>query len=62
MIIWPDGQDIVDVVAGEPGLKSDITLFREHRDRFEPKQKFKGDLAYQGEDVITPPIESANSE
>ena len=56
MIILPDGKDIVDVVAGEPGPKSDITLFRENRSRFESKQKFKGDLAYQGEDAITTPI------
>ncbi len=52
----PDARDIVDVVAGEPGPKSDITLFRSNRDRFDPKQKFKGDLGYQGEDVITTPI------
>ncbi len=56
MIILPDGRDIVDVVAGEPGPKSDITLFRENRTRFEPKQKFKGDLAYKGEDLIETPI------
>lgn len=31
MIILPDGRDIVYVVAGEPGQKSDITLFRENR-------------------------------
>jgi hypothetical protein len=29
----PDGRDIVDVVAGEPRPKSDITLFREYRER-----------------------------
>ncbi|BAZ67568.1 transposase (plasmid) [Fischerella sp. NIES-4106] len=52
----PDARDIVDVVAGEPGPKSDITLFRSNRARFDPKQKFKGDLGYQGEDVITTPI------
>ncbi len=56
MIILPDGRDIVDVVAGEPGPKSDITLFRENRSRFEPKQKFKGDKAYQGKDLIETPI------
>lgn len=56
MIVLPNGQDIVDVVAGEPGPKSDITLFRENRDRFDPKQKFKGDLAYIGEDLIETPI------
>lgn len=56
MIILPNGIDIVDVVAGEPGPKSDITLFRENRDRFDPKQKFQGDLAYKGEDLIETPI------
>jgi len=45
MIILPSGRDIVDVVAGEPGPKSDITLFRENRDNF-PHKKFKGDLGY----------------
>ena len=33
MIVMPDGKDIVDVVAGEPGLKSDIIIFREYRER-----------------------------
>jgi len=56
MIILPDGRDIVDIVAGEPGPKSDITLFRENRDQFDPKQKFKGDLAYKGEDLIDTPV------
>ncbi|WP_339385004.1 transposase family protein [Iningainema tapete] len=56
IIILPDGRDIVDVVAGEPGPKSDITLFRENRDSFEPLQRFKGDLGYKGEDLIETPI------
>ncbi|MHC5851041.1 transposase [Nostoc sp.] len=56
MIILPDGSDIVDVVAGEPGPKSDITLFREYRSEFDTKQRFKGDKAYIGEDLITTPI------
>jgi DDE superfamily endonuclease/Helix-turn-helix of DDE superfamily endonuclease len=56
MAILPDASDIVDVVAGEPGPKHDITLFRENRDNFNPKQRFKGDLAYQGEDLIDTPI------
>jgi hypothetical protein len=58
IIILPDAKDIVDVIAGEPGPKSDITLFRENRDNFEPKQKFKGDLGYQGEDLIDTPIKT----
>jgi DDE superfamily endonuclease/Helix-turn-helix of DDE superfamily endonuclease len=56
IIILPDATDIVDVVAGEPGPKSDITLFRENRDSFDPKQNFKGDLGYIGEDLIDTPI------
>ncbi|MHC5748033.1 MAG: transposase [Nostoc sp.] len=56
IIIMPDGRDIVDVVAGEPGPKSDITMFRENRDNFDPKQSFKGDLGYIGEDSIDTPI------
>lgn len=56
MIILPDGSDIVDVVSGERGPKSDITLFREHHSKFDPNQKFKADLAYKGEEVISTPI------
>lgn len=51
-------RDIVDVVAGEPGPKSDITLFRENRDNFELTQKFKGDLGYLGEELIETPIKT----
>ncbi|MDZ7962458.1 MAG: transposase family protein [Aulosira sp. DedQUE10] len=61
MIIMPDGRDIVDVVAGEPGPKSDITIFREYRSKFDPQQKFKGDKAYLGEDLITTPIKKPNN-
>lgn len=56
IIIMPDGRDIVDVVAGKPGPKSDITLFREERSQFDPQQRFKGDKAYVGEALITTPI------
>lgn len=58
IIILPSGKDIVDVIAGEPGPKSDITLFRENRHNFDPKQKFKGDLGYLGEDLIDTPIKT----
>ncbi len=54
----PDATDIVDVITGEPGPKSDITLFRENRDNFDPKQKFKADIAYIGEDLINTPIKT----
>lgn len=56
IVILPDARDIVDVIPGEPGPKSDITIFREHRDNFAPKQNFKGDLGYIGEDLIDTPI------
>ena len=36
-----DGQDLVDVIAGKPGPKSDITLFRESQNKFAPIKDFK---------------------
>lgn len=62
IIILPDGRDIVDVVAGEPGPKSDITLFRENRSRFDNKQRFQGDKAYQGEELITTPLKKPRNQ
>ncbi|HEY9809612.1 MAG TPA: transposase family protein, partial [Halomicronema sp.] len=55
IIVLPNGKDIVDVIAGEPGPKSDISLFRANRGCFAREQKFKGDLAYKGEDLIDTP-------
>lgn len=61
IITLPYAKDIVDVVAAEPGPKSDISLFRgayserEYRSRFHPQQKFKADLAYIGELLIETP-------
>ena len=54
--VLPDGQDIVDVIAGEPGPKSDITLFRQGQKDFAPNQKFQGDLGYIGESSIKTPM------
>ena len=54
--VLPDGQDIVDVIAGEPGPKSDITLFRQGQKDFAPNQKFQGDLGYIGEPSIKTPM------
>ncbi|MEM1392189.1 MAG: transposase family protein [Cyanobacteria bacterium P01_D01_bin.116] len=31
LIVLPNGKDIVDVIAGKPGPKSDVKLFRESR-------------------------------
>lgn len=53
--VLPKGQDIVDVIAGLPGPKSDITLFRSGHNRFNHQQKFKGDKGYEGEQSINTP-------
>lgn len=55
IIVLPKGQDIVDLVAGEAGPKHNITIFREHRDKFTPQQCFKGDKSYAGEPNISIP-------
>ena len=51
----PGGADIVDVVPGERGPKSDISIWRERKDIFHPEQKFAGDKAYIGEEQIKTP-------
>ena len=55
LIVLPNGKDIVDVVAGKPGPKSDISIFSESQKGFDPKQKFHGDKAYQGGELIKTP-------
>jgi len=54
-IILPKGKDIVDVVVGYPGPKSDIKLFQEHKSIFSVEQTFSGDKAYVGDNQITTP-------
>jgi hypothetical protein len=54
-IILPKGEDIVDVVVGELGPKSDISIWREQKDKFKSLQKFRGDKAYVGEAQIQRP-------
>lgn len=62
-IILPQGKDIVDVVVGYPGPKSDIKLFQEHKNIFSPEQKFSGDKAYIGDhQIITPQKKPKNGE
>lgn len=55
IISLPKGTEIVDVVAGERGPKSDIKICRENLNKFAENQKFKGDKAYEGEKNITIP-------
>ncbi|BAY50484.1 transposase (plasmid) [Scytonema sp. HK-05] len=60
--VLPDGQDIVDVIAGKPGSKSDITLFREGKKGFDANQKFQGDKAYVGESSMRTPMKKPKKE
>ncbi len=55
LIVLPNGKDIVDVIAGQPGPKSDVKLFRETQNNFDENQKFTGDKAYEGEASIRTP-------
>jgi hypothetical protein len=51
----PDGQYLVDVIAGKPGHKSDIILFRESPKKIAFHQKLQGDRGYIGEQSIKTP-------
>ena len=55
VIILPKGEDIIDVVLGELGPKSDISIWRKSQDKFKQGQKFRGDKAYVGEPQIERP-------
>ncbi len=59
-IILPKGEDIVDVVVGELGPKSDISIWRSPKDKFKSSQKFRGDKAYVGESQIQRPHKQQN--
>lgn len=54
-IVLPNGEDIVDICIGQLGKTSDITLFRGSQHKFDSQQKFIGDKAYIGEEVIATP-------
>ena len=60
-IILPSDQDLVDVKLGDPGPTSDINQFRKRQDEFDYEQKFKGDLAYIGEEQINTPHKKAKN-
>jgi hypothetical protein len=55
IIVLPQGEDLVDVIAGDPGPKSDIKQFRESLSNFAFEQKFRGDKAYIGEQQMATP-------
>jgi hypothetical protein len=55
VITTPNGKEIVDVVVGERGPESDISLLREQQKKFHKEQKFRGDKAFQGAERTTTP-------
>ena len=55
VISLPQAQDIVDIITGYHGPKSDISLFREQQKKFSDNQKFDGDKAYIGADNMATP-------
>ncbi|MEA5502772.1 transposase family protein [Halotia wernerae UHCC 0503] len=55
IVSLPEGKDIIDIKVGYPGPTADIKLFREQQTKFDEKQEFEGDKAYQGGNNITTP-------
>jgi hypothetical protein len=55
IVSLPEGKDIIDIKVGYPGPTADIKLFREQQTKFDEKQQFEGDKAYQGGNNITTP-------
>jgi DDE superfamily endonuclease len=51
----PSGQEIVDIVVGNPGPTSDINIWRSRSAEFSESQKFQGDKAYVGDPRIDTP-------
>lgn len=49
-------------MAGKPGPKSDVKLFRESRKGFDLNQKFNGDKAYEGEELTKTPHKKPKKE
>ena len=55
IIITDNGKEIVDVIVGERGPKSDIILFKKQQKKFDKEQRFQGDKGYQGGERIDTP-------
>ena len=55
IITTPKGTDIVDVIVGERGPESDVNLLKKQQKRFDKKQNFQGDKAFQGAERTTTP-------
>jgi len=55
IITTQKGTEIVDVIIGKRGPESDINLLRKQQEKFDDKQKFQGDKAFQGAERTTTP-------
>jgi hypothetical protein len=55
IITTPNGREIVDVIVGERGPESDLNLLRKQQEKFDERQKFQGDKAFQGAERTTTP-------
>lgn len=55
IITTPNGREIVDVIVGERGPESDLNLLRKQQKKFDERQKFQGDKAFQGAERTTTP-------
>ena len=63
LIVLPLGKDIVNVVAGKPGAKSNISMFNQSQNRFDIRLLFDGDKAVkQGKSIKTPKKKPYNKE
>ncbi len=54
-IVLPNGTDLVDVIIGEPGPRSDSKLFEETQEELPESLSFIGDGAYLGRNNTTTP-------
>lgn len=61
LIVLPNGREIVDVVVGESGGKSDINIWRSRAEEFAQTQRFIGDKGYVGEAAIDTPHKKAKN-
>jgi len=55
VISLPESLEIIDVLMGEKGSRSDIGMLRQRLNKFDEKQGFLGDKAYEGEPQVIIP-------
>ena len=62
LIVTSDGLEIVDVILGVPGPRSDIILFREQQHHLSSEQAYLGDKACVGAARTTTPMKNRETE